>query len=333
MTDPTIGVGEAAARAPRLEPTRNGQGDYVCEHGTAMDVHCCHCHSGFIFDRDHECPPDASTVDALIAYGQGESTAALETKNREQYQFWAGWLSALERVAARAPREPLEHFHEGIDWSAVARSALPPLQTQETKEDARVEPFNPRVEATGTTAEPSPGNATAAERTEGGSHAVAPGKARHGSAPCCEGTMAGSHDPQCPMFHFQDAIRSDIRSHDLIERCSEHPDATHELICTTCSLVLTSDERAGMASDCPDGEQHILRCIRCELPATGYESAALPRAPEPDPDRIEAVITQMLYEAAGLGIPCQPERMRNLMFRWADELRAARAGADRRSNE
>lgn len=33
--------------------------DVVCEHGTAMDVHCCNCHSGFIFDRDHECPEPA----------------------------------------------------------------------------------------------------------------------------------------------------------------------------------------------------------------------------------------------------------------------------------
>ncbi len=32
-------------------------GDHVCEHGTALDVHCCNCHSGFIFDLDHECPP------------------------------------------------------------------------------------------------------------------------------------------------------------------------------------------------------------------------------------------------------------------------------------
>jgi hypothetical protein len=25
-------------------------GDWVCEHGTAVDVHCCNCHSGFLFD-------------------------------------------------------------------------------------------------------------------------------------------------------------------------------------------------------------------------------------------------------------------------------------------
>lgn len=30
--------------------------DIVCKHGTAMDVHCCNCHSGFIFDKDHGCP-------------------------------------------------------------------------------------------------------------------------------------------------------------------------------------------------------------------------------------------------------------------------------------
>lgn len=24
--------------------------DVICEHGTAMDVHCCNCHSGFLFD-------------------------------------------------------------------------------------------------------------------------------------------------------------------------------------------------------------------------------------------------------------------------------------------
>ena len=40
--------------------------DVVCEHGTAMDVHCCNCHSGFIFDTDHICPPadcDAPATD------------------------------------------------------------------------------------------------------------------------------------------------------------------------------------------------------------------------------------------------------------------------------
>lgn len=28
--------------------------DHVCEHGHAMDVHCCGCHSGFLFTPE-EC--------------------------------------------------------------------------------------------------------------------------------------------------------------------------------------------------------------------------------------------------------------------------------------
>jgi len=31
----------------------------VCQHGTACDVHCCFCHSGFLFDgmsHDELCP-------------------------------------------------------------------------------------------------------------------------------------------------------------------------------------------------------------------------------------------------------------------------------------
>lgn len=34
------------------EPRQNDVGDWVCEHGIALDVHCCNCHSGFLFDID-----------------------------------------------------------------------------------------------------------------------------------------------------------------------------------------------------------------------------------------------------------------------------------------
>lgn len=37
---------EEQRRAPGIEAT---DADVVCEHGTAMDVHCCNCHSGFLF--------------------------------------------------------------------------------------------------------------------------------------------------------------------------------------------------------------------------------------------------------------------------------------------
>jgi hypothetical protein len=42
------------------------QVDPVCAHGTALDVHCCHCHSGFQFDPQHECPTEAAYRDQLV---------------------------------------------------------------------------------------------------------------------------------------------------------------------------------------------------------------------------------------------------------------------------
>jgi len=69
--------------------------DPVCEHGTALDVHCCNCHSGFIFDKGHECP---SVVESLRAYGEEEAARALHQKDRDQYQFWQGWNAALDRL-------------------------------------------------------------------------------------------------------------------------------------------------------------------------------------------------------------------------------------------
>ena len=47
-----IDLFESVAPAAPPEPTVE---DVVCEHGTAMDVHCCNCHSGFIFDPKHKC--------------------------------------------------------------------------------------------------------------------------------------------------------------------------------------------------------------------------------------------------------------------------------------
>jgi hypothetical protein len=35
-----------------MQVTQLPDGDWVCEHGTAVDVHCCNCHSGFLFDLD-----------------------------------------------------------------------------------------------------------------------------------------------------------------------------------------------------------------------------------------------------------------------------------------
>ena len=57
-----LGLDTSCAPQPKEQPIKFTKdavsGDMVCEHGTAMDVHCCNCHSGFIFDKDHECPAE-----------------------------------------------------------------------------------------------------------------------------------------------------------------------------------------------------------------------------------------------------------------------------------
>ena len=50
-----VDVAEYIAQTGGTERRRH---DIVCEHGTAMDVHCCNCHSGFIFDNYHVCPTE-----------------------------------------------------------------------------------------------------------------------------------------------------------------------------------------------------------------------------------------------------------------------------------
>ena len=37
-----------------LRQTEPDPDDVTCEHGTALDVHCCNCHSGF-FVNDEDC--------------------------------------------------------------------------------------------------------------------------------------------------------------------------------------------------------------------------------------------------------------------------------------
>jgi hypothetical protein len=91
--------------------TKNDIGDMVCEHGTAADVHCCNCHSGFLFDIDScECVLAAPSgpIGDLRAYGEAEATNALKAKDRDQYQFWQGWNAALQRVPAPALPSPVE---------------------------------------------------------------------------------------------------------------------------------------------------------------------------------------------------------------------------------
>lgn len=59
---------------------QNDIGDYVCEHGTATDVHCCNCHHGFLFDAD-SCVCDFSerTTGADFAVDPGASNVGKES--------------------------------------------------------------------------------------------------------------------------------------------------------------------------------------------------------------------------------------------------------------
>jgi hypothetical protein len=71
--------------------------------------------------------------------------------------------------------------------------------------------------------------------------------------------------------------------------------------------------RDGFSSDCPDGEQHILRCIRCELPATGVGEAAA-RAPRLhwSEDAFEEQLredAQALFAALCTGDGAHPEEL------------------------
>jgi hypothetical protein len=46
--------------------TVNDLGDHVCQHGVALDVHCCNCHSGFVFDLEHKCPPTMADAAEML---------------------------------------------------------------------------------------------------------------------------------------------------------------------------------------------------------------------------------------------------------------------------
>jgi hypothetical protein len=58
-----------------VEYQRAENGDVCCvAHGTAIDVHCCNCHSGFIFDAHHECEPPSVVPPAPATLGNYEIT-------------------------------------------------------------------------------------------------------------------------------------------------------------------------------------------------------------------------------------------------------------------
>lgn len=62
----------------------------------------------------------------LLVYGQGESLAALTSKDRDQYQFWQGWTMALDRGLLSVPQEPTPvDIRDAYTRDAIAEIADP----------------------------------------------------------------------------------------------------------------------------------------------------------------------------------------------------------------
>lgn len=54
MSEPMENCGAPWVPVWRKVDPNDPASDTVCQHGTAIDVHCCNCHSGFLFNAD-EC--------------------------------------------------------------------------------------------------------------------------------------------------------------------------------------------------------------------------------------------------------------------------------------
>lgn len=86
----------------------------TCEHGSTREV--CEIHwlrqdavSATIDTINKRMSIPIENIDSLIAYGEQERESARVGKDREQYQFYSGWISALERV-----KNPAEHTKPNV---------------------------------------------------------------------------------------------------------------------------------------------------------------------------------------------------------------------------
>lgn len=131
----------------------NDVGDMVCEHGTALDVHCCNCHSGFLFDAEScvcEAPPKR---DALLS--ALDAWADEEARQAKMWMYQANHISAVlaaARGGSGAPDEPkgtgtipterderaADHRDGGVAAGAVSTGALRAL-IEQWRESAAVE--------------------------------------------------------------------------------------------------------------------------------------------------------------------------------------------------
>lgn len=141
LADPTTGVGEVAALlAPQEAKLKTDDvGDVVCQHGTAMDVHCCNCHSGFVFDMAHECPPTLADAAEMLWVVLANVSGGDWTKQSPEWQEAAAryrdqYFAALSASSALLAPPPRRAEHEEDQDPRVGRECdVPPTgSTAET---------------------------------------------------------------------------------------------------------------------------------------------------------------------------------------------------------
>ena len=71
-------------------------GDVVCEHGTAVDVHCCNCHSGFLFDAER-CTCGSDWLTAVIEQHARIAVLPIQSQH-EAYEPTPDETNALKNI-------------------------------------------------------------------------------------------------------------------------------------------------------------------------------------------------------------------------------------------
>lgn len=109
--------------------------------------------------------------------------------------------------------------------------------------------------------------------------------------PCnCEGTMAGSHDPRCPRFHYKAALVAPSPQRyerDVVNRQGGHYGEEQwteiEMVpCATGAWVKYSDV-ASVAAPSPQEEPKPMNCRRCHHPESWHRHDDADSTPPTDP--------------------------------------------------
>jgi len=73
-----------------MTPQQDDIGDWVCEHGIAVDVHCCNCHNGFLFDAS-SCVCAFDDPDDGVCPGCGGTDGACDCFDDDDADLLSDW--------------------------------------------------------------------------------------------------------------------------------------------------------------------------------------------------------------------------------------------------